>query len=162
MPGSTRSAARGFLEELVKRGWGSSQIQDWLRQAGYGYRRADLLADIREIKGIEARAVTFRSIRLTALPTPRTVHDTTKHLARPFLFTARVNFYDPVTGQSGYHYYSMPLSKLRTRGVLEQRLIELASQQAKQYGFVVTGLEGQTVVHRAGADFAYEPDDAEW
>lgn len=50
--GIARTIGRTFIPSLVKRGLGGNVIQRYLMSKGLGYRRIDMLKDVREITGL--------------------------------------------------------------------------------------------------------------
>ncbi|KKL23662.1 hypothetical protein LCGC14_2423180, partial [marine sediment metagenome] len=61
IPGSVRSLFLAAVPGLVKRGLGSNAIINWARGTIGGYRRVNMLADIRRISGLAKLEKAVRS-----------------------------------------------------------------------------------------------------
>jgi len=110
-----------FLRGAVARGWGSNAIIRRARELGLPtYRRADMLRDIRILRG-EARVFeAMKYVRREAIPSERLYLPSKTALPKRYMTTVRLRGFDIETGEDVERYVSVVHDVLRRRRELEE------------------------------------------
>ncbi len=98
MAATPRKAAWNFLEGLVGSGMPKNLIQKTLREAGMGYRRAVMFADIDYFKGLTISKKALKSMPKFLTPESWMTQTTPQHLSRKYLYRFEVTGTNIATG----------------------------------------------------------------
>lgn len=122
------------VSSLLSQGIGTTQSRSLLRGAGFSFRDSAFDAVRREITSITTRGSRLDSLRLDARPSVNTLVQTNREFRRNFMYSARVDLINPLTGE----ITSLPIDfgddRLLTRAELIERVEAIAEQVAGKGG----------------------------
>lgn len=122
------------VNSLIQQGIGTTQSRSLLRGAGFRFRDSSFDAVRREINLTSVRGSRLDNLRLDARPAANTLVQTNREFRRDFMYSARVEMVNPLTGE----ITSLPVDfgddRLLTRAELIERAEAIAEQVADKGG----------------------------
>ncbi len=140
------------INSLINQGIGTTQSRSLLRGAGFRFRDSAFNAVRNEIRLTSIRGSRLDSLRLDARPAANTLTQTNREFRRNFMYSARVDLVNPLTGE----IFSLPVEfgddRLLTRQELIERAEAIAEQVAEKGGPTYEIADAQVgTVHLTGA-----------
>lgn len=89
-----RGVARRFIPEMLRMGWATPRIGDFLKLAGISYRRTSFLDDIREFAGRERKRDPLQAIPKKYKPTWDTIELSEYRQVAKFNYNYKITGFD--------------------------------------------------------------------
>lgn len=100
-----RGIAQSMVEKGVSLGMTLSSIQETLQEAGLGYRRADIAADIRRIEGRRLYEDPISRLRPESFVPVHMVEELPYNMTTNYWYRAKAVWTDPSTGQETERHF---------------------------------------------------------
>jgi len=133
--GSNRAKAQPFLERLAAEGYSANKALLKLREMGLGYKRADFLADWREVKGKQTAKAVGKYVGLDRYPGPACEVTTNRFQRRKYNYVVNYTVTNLETGQEDYKHYIVQTDQRLTRHTIEETALEGISENLDRYGY---------------------------
>lgn len=149
--GATRWIVRQIIPDLYTTFKSASRALEWLKAAGYGYRRTDFLRDWRESLGFEAKKEVIKYIPKKYRPSEATITDTSYDLRTKYQYIGEIEYIERETGQLITREVSFPTDELVSIFEAEEHFGEIMEEVAEEYeveraiGQRITGVKRKTV-----------------
>ena len=147
---------------MSRLGWTTTRIQTTLRSVGLGYRRTDMLADIRTYKGVERARDPLRAVPRKFLPSDNLINQTELNLRRRYRVTYHVDYMDPETGFTETKYSSLSTSHLRSIEEMEDRMRDVIEDEEGPTNLQVVSIQIDSIMQRSGTGRSTTQPTAPW
>jgi len=148
-----RGLAQSMVEKGVSLGMSLSAIQDTLQEAGLGYKRTDIAADLRRIEGRRLYEEPISRLKPTSFVPVHMVEELPYNMATNYWYRAKAVYVDATTGEETERYFIRGsdnwLSKEQALTELEQN-VPIADYEADKF---MTKVELMGLSHMAGASY---------
>ncbi len=150
IPGSVRSLFLASVPGLLKQGLSSNAMINWAKGTIGGYRRINMLADIRRISGLGKLEKAVRRVAPDRLFPTYTMVESDFRSARRYFVKAKMQLIDDETGEVFQKWISFYDNQRSTKGAWSSDF--MSGYVAGRYGEGVTieSMEIVSVEHKKG------------
>lgn len=148
-----RAAARAMMPRLVKYGWGSSQIIDWLGKYGATYRRATMLADIRQYSNMVDFGPKVVNYAKNKIIPKSLLGEVDFARARRYRVYATGKYTDQETGKVTYRRLSFYDDERRSKQAWADEFSRMKSEEEYMPSFAIEDIEVLYVEHNKGLQY---------
>jgi len=132
--GTIRGMAQPYLQKFISMGLSANETIRRLREVGLGYRRTDMLADIRMYRGVEKAKDVGKYIRKDRFPTESTMVKTVLNQKRKYNSFIHYKYLDLETQEVKTKAFFVAHDEPLTVGSIEQAAGKFISENADEYG----------------------------
>ncbi len=121
-PTPLSASANRALSSIIRgisEGLSDNTIQRTLQDEGLGYRRTDMLSDIRTLRGVETSSARLRTLPPDRHADPSRMPYALTQQLREYSFRVRVSGFDPNVGQRVDRFINVSTNELLTRTEIE-------------------------------------------
>ena len=142
-----------FITKGISEGLSANAIQAALSANNLGVRRTDLLARIRELGNIPARASVLKYLPNAAKPSKANITLGGNYQTKPYLSSVDINLYNPDTGEYFTLYRKISSNTLLSAGQLKelaqgQLLDKLASSNLEVKSSYITTVFARSDIYK--------------
>jgi len=148
--GIARAVGRAFIPALVKRGLGSNAIQRYLRAGGFGYRRIDMLKDVREITGLMRMEKYVKAVSGSAKFPKFGMVEHGLGKDRRYRVFADMQVEDMATGETKSKTVSFYDDELRSKDKWAEAFEDQYAEGQYETGEIITSVDIRSVEHQPG------------
>ena len=146
--GSIRSVAMAAMPRLVKIGFGSNAIINWLKPKGLSYRRQTMLRDIRTFTGLERMEKAVRLVDPAKLFPQGSMVESSFRAARRYKIHGTIAYIDPETGETVEDHISFYSNQQMTKDQWLKDWFDKAAwtdskEMAAMHSVTITSVEHQ-------------------
>lgn len=151
-----RRIAQPWVKALAIGGWTGTDILDWLREYGWGYRMTDVYADIRRFTGRELWSEQVAGLTPGSL-VPRSWMSEepyeTWHVGVPYKVAGYAELFNPETEESELKYVDIGLPREMTIEEIADYVFEEVPWAISKPELVLTGWQAIGMAHLQGAGY---------
>ena len=148
--GSVRSLFMAAVPGLMKRGLGSNAMINWAKGTIGGYRRVNMLADIRRISGLGKLEKAVRLVTPDVLFPRYTMVESNFRAARRYFVKAKMTVFDDETGDTYDRWVSFYSNRRMTKQVWTEDFIKGYAQGKYGAHETIRDVQIVSVEHKQG------------
>jgi len=150
MASMSRYFGRMVIGAVIPMDWSSRRIINYLAGTVGTYRRADMLKDIREARGIYTFGSKVKGLPINVLPPTDMMVETALKRPRRYRVFGMARHEDRGTGRISYRDISFYDDSLRTKEQWEKEYIQQKEKAEYEVGEIVTGIDIFAIEHQEG------------
>lgn len=150
IPGSVRSLFLAAVPGLMKRGLGSNAMINWAKGTIGGYRRINMLSDIRRITGLAKLEKAVRALSPDETFPRYTMVESNYRAARRYYVRAKMDLTDLETGETYEKWVSFYDNKRMSKGMWSSDFLAGYAHGLYGAGVSIKHLEIVSVEHKKG------------
>ena len=143
-----RGMAQPFIEKMARLGQSAASIYDAMKDTGIGYRKTDLLADVRRYKGMAEQRNTSKYTRKDRMPTLSSMTADPRPLKNKYQTYIQAELVNSDTGEKSSRLFMIGYDKQILPATVEEKAWDLLLAMSQAYDNEVVSVQSLETRYR--------------